>query len=111
MALKPEIKKQWVEALRSGEYQQGKMQLHKGDLFCCLGVLCALAVRAGADVEVRKEYDDVFYDGDWSGLPKSVMDWSGMETANGFTKRHLLIEMNDTGSNFAEIADVIEREF
>lgn len=42
--LKPEIKQQWVEALRSGEYKQGKGALRligkEQDSFCCLGVLC-----------------------------------------------------------------------
>lgn len=35
-----EIKQKWVEALRSGEYKQGKGTLRTNNLFCCLGVLC-----------------------------------------------------------------------
>ena len=45
--MKPEIKKQWVQALRSGEYKQGRGQLKQGATFCCLGVLCDLAVQSG----------------------------------------------------------------
>lgn len=37
------LKAQWVEALRSGKYQQGYGALRKGDQFCCLGVLCDVA--------------------------------------------------------------------
>ena len=36
-----EIKARWIEALRSGKYQQGIGYLRsKNDRFCCLGVLC-----------------------------------------------------------------------
>lgn len=36
----PELKKRWVEALRSGEYEQGTGHLRtKDEKFCCLGVL------------------------------------------------------------------------
>src|SRR4051812_34484552 len=39
----------WVKALRSGEYKQTKGALHTADgAFCCLGVACDLALKAGA---------------------------------------------------------------
>lgn len=38
--MKPEWKKKWLAALRSGEYKQGKNKLRDGDRFCCIGVLC-----------------------------------------------------------------------
>lgn len=42
--MKPSIKKRWLEALRSGKYQQGKgVLLDKDHNFCCLGVLCDIA--------------------------------------------------------------------
>lgn len=41
------VKTLWVTALRSGEYEQGRHTLRKGDQFCCLGVLCDLAVKEG----------------------------------------------------------------
>lgn len=38
--LDPIYKEQWIKALRSGEYEQGKGQLKDGaNKFCCLGVL------------------------------------------------------------------------
>jgi len=44
----PGIRAAWVAALRSGEYQQGKANLRAADnTYCCLGVLCELAVQAG----------------------------------------------------------------
>ena len=37
-------KTKWVEALRSGNYEQGKDSLREGDQFCCLGVLTDLVI-------------------------------------------------------------------
>lgn len=36
------IQKQWIAALRSGKYKQGKsfLEAPDGDAFCCLGVAC-----------------------------------------------------------------------
>ena len=42
-----EVKKKWVDALRSGEYAQGRSSLRDHDEYCCLGVLCELAVKEG----------------------------------------------------------------
>jgi len=48
------IRREWVKALRSGKYKQGKEQLHTPidrynpeEKHCCLGVLELLAVKAG----------------------------------------------------------------
>jgi hypothetical protein len=38
-----EFKQKWVEALRSGEYEQGSDALYKGGKYCCLGVACVVA--------------------------------------------------------------------
>lgn len=39
--MNPEVKQQWVAALRSGKYEQGVCVLRSmTDQFCCLGVLC-----------------------------------------------------------------------
>lgn len=35
---KIEARKKWIEALRSGKYEQGKDRLRVGNRFCCLGV-------------------------------------------------------------------------
>jgi hypothetical protein len=32
----------WIEALESGEYEQCRMTLRKGNQYCCLGVMCDL---------------------------------------------------------------------
>lgn len=82
MSMNPEIKAQWIAALRSGEYQQGRGYLNshteEGDKFCCLGVLCDLAVKAGVDVEVREHdfINGLSYNGGTSLLPNVVEEWA-----------------------------------
>ena len=41
------IKKQWLDDLINGSYTQGFSQLTDGVNFCCLGVLCEQALKAG----------------------------------------------------------------
>lgn len=36
------FKRKWVQALRSGEYEQGVGALKSGGKFCCLGVACEI---------------------------------------------------------------------
>lgn len=43
-----EIMREWVDRLRSGEYEQGQGRLRIDDRFCCLGVLCEIALEQGA---------------------------------------------------------------
>lgn len=39
-----ELIREWVDALRSGKYEQGRLALRsKDDKYCCLGVLCDVA--------------------------------------------------------------------
>lgn len=65
--LVPEVKEKWLAALRSGEYEQGTSCLYSttrestNPQYCCLGVLCDLAVKEGiAEWVIRspKMYDD-----------------------------------------------------
>lgn len=117
--MKTEIKEIWVEALQSGNYQQGIEFLNKDGKFCCLGVLCDLAIKAGVDVEISKSEDNLYataYDGESSFLPHSVQKWAGMQTSDGCIHEHetdydmdSLSDQNDQGRSFAEIANVIDK--
>ncbi len=96
-----EIKKLWVDALRSGEYKQGFGFLEQGGKWCCYGVLCELAYRDGVGTKqasnrsVRAE-TCTLYDG-YSAFPSdSVLDWAGIEDRRN---THLLSAMNDTASD------------
>ena len=121
-----EVKKLWVDALRSGEYGQTKGVLHRteevrdDDLpvgYCCLGVLCDVAIKAGVQVrvDVDIEHGNAHYDGDWMALPESVKNWAGLKVSSPAVPfghedcLESLAELNDeAGLNFDEIADLIE---
>lgn len=113
----PVIKQKWIEALRSGEYSQGKFKLYNGQSYCCLGVLCDLYLK-----ETNKEWTVLsnieqsigrYYIADESEtLPYPVRKWAGIE--NSMPKTSLetsLIALNDVKDYmFSLIADVIEAE-
>jgi len=91
--MKPEIKAAWVAALRSGEYEQGDGNLQKEGKFCCLGVLCEIAVKQfDLDIDVRAEglysEDDstvvTLYNEQSAFLPSAVQDWAGMDDNGGY---------------------------
>jgi hypothetical protein len=126
--MNPEIKAEWLAALRSGEYQQGRGRLRHdyGDQpeFCCLGVLCDLLVKRMPDGFKWKEVEgDGLYisakeDSRSSSLPKSAMAASGINhrlvdigCTVEFDGRNAacLTELNDAGMPFPEIADIIEK--
>lgn len=104
--LKPEIKKQWVAALRSGKYRQGRFALKQGREFCCLGMLCDLYGKAhGVPWSTSKE-DGATMLGASLDLPGAVIEW-----AFGAKRppHNRLVAMNDDEKkSFAEIADYIE---
>jgi len=61
--MNPEVKAQWIEALESGEYTQGRGALTKvgpdgSRSHCCLGVLTDLAVKAGKCEETGRDLLD-----------------------------------------------------
>jgi hypothetical protein len=65
--MNPEVKSMWVEALRSNDYLQGRGALNRNGLFCCLGVLCDVALKNGIDLPVDRNGDVVSYDGHSGG--------------------------------------------
>lgn len=102
--LNPNAQK-WVDALRSGKYKQGIGQLRRGDTFCCLGVACDIARE-----DLKEEWRGEDFDGNDLILPTSVQMWLGMENRSGFIASigSKLAAMNDRGTSFAEIANLIE---
>jgi hypothetical protein len=93
-----DLKKRWVEALRSGKYKQGRHDLRFRDAFCCLGVLLDLNDPEG-----------------WLGFgqhrlgngEEAYIKHPGKFGVAGPTQRKLA-RMNDSGKSFSEIADYIE---
>lgn len=90
MPMNPEIKAQWVAALRSGDYKQGRSELKSyTGYYCCLGVACDLAVKAGVTKETY--YPDIreyrfnsigFQDLSSLILPIGVAGWLGINSTD-----------------------------
>lgn len=95
-----EIKRRWVEALRSGKYEQGQGKLLHSGKFCCLGVLCDIQ---GVPREEITKYAISPFDEE-SGL-RAFAPIRGLLPFASIGK---LSEMNDNGRNFDEIATYIE---
>ena len=101
----------WIKALRSGDYPQtqGCMQDDKG--FCCLGVLMHIE---GEDIFFGEEDDDynnynLVYS--WVDFPDITVKCPAHPVNSGEMNQMplstKLVDMNDSGHSFEEIADTI----
>ena len=119
--MKPEIKKKWVAALRSGKYNQTKDHLRDENGYCCLGVLCEIAAKEGVcKLELKEMLGSSYivhqYDDASLTLPSKVIEWAGLESSNPIITRtsgedSSLSGLNDElGYNFNQIADIIEEQ-
>lgn len=113
--MNPRIKAMWLEALRSGRYKQGKEYLNNRGRFCCLGVLTDLYIQEKGnkwddayDILGEKEKGQVFcFKGKDKILPALVRNWAGIKEVSDVGDSYLA-NLNDQGTDFTEIADVIE---
>lgn len=106
--MKPELKKQWVEALRSGEYKQGegtfKRAIKGEESFCCLGVLCDILDPEGWKVKRTTSGNyQIFLHPLGGGF--SLNPEIGLPAVEAYQ----LAGMNDEGTTFNTIADIIEK--
>lgn len=130
MTMNPVVKVDWLAALRSDDYAQGRGHLHEVvtdvdgppiHAFCCLGVLCDLAVRAGIAVTQKTDDDDGGYLVTYGVerysvvLPPEVRDWAGLTSDDPVVAGRELSAWNDGSSlvgrgpvGFDRIADLIE---
>jgi hypothetical protein len=122
----------WRNALLSGAYKQGRGALHqrgyqsggvdKPDLYCCLGVLCALAEEAGAvEIDAEVAGSEISYGGSKVYMPPEVIAWAGLEWEGVRAREDAEVEeargildgntglavMNDSGYSFREIEKTI----
>jgi hypothetical protein len=137
-----QVIKDWVTALESGEYEQtqGVLRYTRRDggyEFCCLGVLCDLAVKAGVIGEPTElgRYGDEGY-GSVGELPAEVRDWAGLDSSDptvdteefdiltdrydvdndewtyGKVDASSLAGLNDNhGQTFAQIAQILRKNY
>ena len=113
--MKAELKKKWVDALRSGQYVQGQMRLTKmvttadnreERRFCCLGVLCeVMGLKLAPSGEAYALPENI-------GKPLTFqLDEKRLNECGIDGKvQDALIGKNDTDNEtFEQIADYIER--
>lgn len=126
MTMNPDIKDRWTAALRSGEYPQTQGVLHRlvGDPkpactcglceapvgFCCLGVLCELAVADGIITSTPNSDGIAMVYGLETGvLPLKVVKWAGLDSRNPTIGDASLSFYNDIRKyTFDQIADLVE---
>lgn len=98
------LKKRWVEALRSGKYDQGIgcLRTPRG-AFCCLGVL--------ADILDPSGWRKGKYGNPGEPVHPLAADNGHLSEGAGLSVRTQLslIKKNDGEWNFAQIADYIEK--
>lgn len=96
-----ERRKAWVEALRSGDYKQGKWEMYNScrDTYCCLGVGHKLATGENPKRSSTDGYDIVK---EYYGLKDQLGRY-------GNDGDKALFHHNDTDDySFNQIADIIE---
>lgn len=97
-----DIKEKWVKALRSGEYKQGRGALIDGDgAMCCVGVLAHVMGKA----------NEWLHEHSCKIGPSPLNSRDADQWPKGFpfpSEVRPMVDMNDAGSSFSEIADWIE---
>lgn len=121
-------KKEWIDALLSGKFPQGRYKLNDGVSFCCLGVLCEV-VKDRFSISVDEStLGNVTYNNDVAVLPvvltdKYKTDSMGFdvprvefspEEINMYGLTSLIGSMsisilNDKGVPFSRIAQIVEK--
>jgi len=108
------LQTKWLEALRSGRYEQGQGRLRRGNTFCCLGVGCDVAIKEEL-VDGTWRVDANYYFFEVVGyldcshvLSYELIDLFGIDS----DIHDRLISMNDDDErSFAEIADYLEEQW
>jgi hypothetical protein len=105
---KKSLRERWVEALTSGDYEQGEGALRRGRRFCCLGVALDLLepdqwyVSDGSGDET----------GNWANRSNTGYPEDDQLEPFGISRQEgrFLAEYNDQGYTFAQIAKIINGE-
>lgn len=122
--MNPVVKAKWLEALRGGEYRQTDGVLRSSsDGYCCLGVLSQLAADEGVIPQPAQPpygayrysaFEGNVINGNNMYLIPKVMEWAGLDSNSGSITTDdsyvSLSSLNDGGTPFTEIADIIEKQ-
>jgi hypothetical protein len=100
-----EIKQRWIQALRSGEYEQGEGGLFHCGKFCCLGVLTDLYIKEHGFQWKQDSADLWSFEDERETLPQSVQDWSGIDAPDPMICHSFATDLNDYhDASFEDIA-------
>jgi hypothetical protein len=113
MANRENISK-WVDALRSGRYEQTTGRLANQEGYCCLGVACEVAIDSGVKLSRDTVTNGtILYDGNCDGLPYPVSEWLGLfdEYDPVLHGRRASLWNDESLADFPKIASLIEEEF
>ena len=113
----------WLEALRSGDYQQGTQRLaikfDNSYRYCCLGLLCTIE-------KIPSKYKTngyVYFNGSYTELQVGIRQYDVLSSAGALPKGvdvviveigvhyDYLAGLNDNGLTFLQIADILEACF
>ena len=105
-----ELRKKWVEALRSGKYKHCRRWLHDGEGYDCMGVLCIVY-----GLKPEKTPEGYVFDGKRDIVPMAVAKAVKLRTRIGLYEieggdQFSLNDLNDLDFSFRELADIIESE-
>lgn len=112
-----EIKTKWLADLRSGEFEKGKGYLKRDGKFCCLGVLCDQAEKAGI-VTTREGRDGSVYfqsvtnefDASASVLPQAVVHWAELHLALGSTNPAVRVVTEDGEGKVCSLSSINDND-
>lgn len=115
-----EYKQPWIDALRSGNFKQGRNKLESQGKYCCLGVLCEVMqipkiekdeeALVSVGVKKAKPYSEYEYEGDKfkEYFPEGLRNKVSLSCED----MDYLVEMNDESKcSFEHIAEYIEDNF
>lgn len=115
--MKEEVKQAWVEALESGEYEQGfgwlRQTVNGKTCHCALGVLGDLAVKAGLAEWLEGVPGTAFLRAgdseEFCSLPDGLPDdWLPLEGDDAKVGEGVYVSgLNDNGTSFAQIAALL----
>ena len=98
--------KQWITALRSGEYKQTKNTLQDENGYCCLGVACKVVIPE--DNQLLKE--DKYFSGSFPFHQSYAPRWLKQINDDFYkkTEKALTVLNDNKHLTFDEIADCLE---
>ncbi len=110
----PELKEEWVAALRSGKYEQGigTLRSESGKRFCCLGVLCDILEPEGWELTPHNITDGNYYFHTLADLGGALIHKQFLKEfgIKGSAACNLAQLNDDDRYTFEMIANVIEKE-